>query len=147
VELDGYLRAHAFMQVERPPELWEADTEDEPFLRMLGEMIVIGLGRGNELADLVLNASNVTVEPDDPADPGEPEWLAPGDYVAITVRGAGDWEADDVWRAGEGPTKGLLCNVGPAADEAGAVYAYTRNLGDEGSVTTLLRRLFPPAGS
>jgi hypothetical protein len=141
MELDGYLRAHAFMQVERPPELWEADTQDGPFLRMLGEMIVIGLGRGNELADLVLNASNVTVEPDD--DDEEDPWLAPGDYVAITVRGAGDWEADDVWRAGEGPTRGLLCNVGPAADEAGAVYAYTRNLGLEGAVTAFLRRLRP----
>jgi hypothetical protein len=137
VELDGYLRAHAFMQVERPPELWEPDTEDEPFLRMLGEMIVIGLGRGNELGDLVLAASNVTAEED--AD--EESRLEPGDYVALTVRGAGDWERDDVWRAGEGPTRGLLCNVGPAADEAGAVYAYTRNLGREGSVTVFLPRL------
>jgi hypothetical protein len=139
MEIDGYLRAHAFMQIERPPELWEADTEDEPFLRMLGEMIVIGLGRGNELADLVLSASNVTVETED--DEEEPAWLEPGDYVALTVRGAGDWERDDVWRAGEGPTRGLLCNVGPAADEAGGLYAYTRNLGREGSVTVLLPRL------
>ncbi len=125
------------MQVERPPELWEADTELDAFLRMLGEMIVIGLNRGNELGDLVLNASNVTVEPDD-----DPEaWLPEGDYVAITVRGDGDWGADDVWRAGQGPTRGLLCNVGPAADTAGAVWAYTRNLGDRGSVTALLPRL------
>jgi hypothetical protein len=138
VELDGYLRAHAFMQVERPPELWEVDTRDEPFLRMLGEMIVIGLNRGNDLADLVLAAANVTVEPerDD-----EKARLAPGDYVALTVRGAGDWETDDVWWAGEGPTRGLLASVGPAADEAGAVFAYTRNLGGEGSVTAFLPRL------
>jgi hypothetical protein len=136
VELNGYLRAHAFMQVERPPELWEPDTQDEPFLHMLGEMIVVGLGRGNELADLVLNASNVTVEPDE-----EGDQIPPGDYVALTVRGAGDWEADDVWRAGEGPTRGLLVNVGPAADAAGAVYAYTRNLGGEGAVTVFLPRL------
>jgi hypothetical protein len=138
VELDGYLRAHAFMQVERPPELWEVDAREEPFLRMLGEMIVVGLNRGNELADLVLAAANVTVEPerDD-----EEARLAPGDYVALTVRGAGDWEADDVWWAGEGPTRGLLAGVGPAADEAGAVFAYTRNLGGEGSVTAFLPRL------
>jgi hypothetical protein len=142
VELDGYLRAHAFMQVERPPELWEVQTQDEPFLRMLGEMIVVGLGRGNELADLVLNASNVTVAAED--DPDAEEWLPPGDYVAVTVRGAGDW-SEDVWRSGEGPTRGLLENVGPAADEAGAVYAYARNLGAEGSVTALLRRLDDPA--
>ena len=138
MRLEGYLRAHAFMQVEQPPLLWEVDTEDEPFLHMLGEMIVIGLGRGNELGDLVLNVSNVTVEPDD-----EDPWLDEGDYVAVTVRGAGDWEADDLWRAGQGPTRGLLVNVGPAADTAGAVYAYTRNLGGEGSVTVLLPRLDP----
>ncbi|HEX6331601.1 MAG TPA: hypothetical protein VF129_10005 [Actinomycetota bacterium] len=136
MELGGYLRAHAFLRVERPPLLWEADTEDEPFLRMLGEMIVIGLGRGNELGNLVLNVSNMTVEPNE-----EPPSIPPGDYVAVTVRGAGDWEADDVWRAGQGPTRGLLGNVGPAADEAGAVFAYTRNLGEEGSVTALLPRL------
>jgi hypothetical protein len=141
MELDGYLRAHAFMQIERPPQLWEADTDEEPFLRMLGEMIVIGLGRGNELGDLVLAASNVTVEPED--DDEEETWPPPGDYVVVTVRGAGDWEADDVWRAGEGPTRGLLASVGPAADVAGAVWAYTRSLGAQGSVTAFLPRLRP----
>ena len=55
MELDAVLRAHAFLQVERPPAMWEPDAELETFLRMLGEMIVIGLNRGNELADLVLN--------------------------------------------------------------------------------------------
>jgi hypothetical protein len=137
VKLDAVLRAHAFMRVERPPELWEADAELEAFLRMLGEMIVVGLNRGNELGDLVLGASNVTVEPDEDEEATIPE----GDYVAITVRGGGEWAADDVWRAGEGPTHGLLCNVGPAADTAGAAFAYTRNLGREGSVTVLVPRL------
>jgi hypothetical protein len=37
-----------------------------------------------------------------------------------------------------------LCNVGPAADAAGAVYAYTRDLVPEGSVTALLPRRVPP---
>jgi hypothetical protein len=136
VRFDEILRAHAFMRTERPPLLWEADTDDERFLPMLGEMIVIGLGRGNELAELTLSVSNVTVEEDD----DEEAWVAPGDYVAVTVRGPGRW-ANDVWRAGEGPTRGLLCNVGPWADDAGAVYAYTRELGDEGAVTVFLPRL------
>lgn len=137
MKLDALLRAHAFMRVECPPILWEADTDDEAFLKMLGEMIVVGLGRGTQLAELTLAVSNVTVEPDDD-DGAIPE----GDYVAITVRGAGSWD-DDTWRAGQGPTTGLLCNVGPAADVAGAVYAYVRNLGAEGSVTALLPRLAP----
>jgi hypothetical protein len=108
---------------------------------MLGEMIALGLGRGNELQDLTLNVSNVVVDPDE--DDGEVEWISDGEYVAITVRGAGTWD-DDTWRAGQGPTTGPLCNVGPAADAAGAVYAYTRDLVTEGSVTALLPRRVPP---
>ena len=150
MDLEALLRAHVFMKVERPPQLWSPDTEDErwlsphlpgPFLRMLGEMIALGLGRGNELEDLTLNVSNVVVEPDE--DDDEVEWIPDGEYVAITVRGAGAWD-DDTWRAGQGPTTGLLCNVGPAADGAGAVYAYTRDLVPEGSVTALLPRLLDP---
>lgn len=142
MDLEALLRAHAFMKVERPPQLWSPDAEDEPFLRMLGEMIALGLGRGNELADLTLSVSNVVVEPDD--DDEEDEWLPEGAYVAVTVRGAGSWE-DDTWRAGQGPSTGLLANVGPAADTAGAVVAYVRDLGSEGSVTALLPRLADPA--
>lgn len=141
MDLAALLRAHAFMKVERPPLLWSPDTEDEPFLRMLGEMIALGLGRGNQLRDLTLNVSNVVVEPDEGDE--EMEWVPDGEYVAITVRGPGAW-GDDRWRAGQGPTTGPLCNVGPAADAAGAVYAYTRDLGAEGSVTALLPRLVPP---
>ncbi len=98
-------------------------------------MIALGLGRGNELGDLTLNVSNVVVEPDE--DDEEVDRIPDGEYVAITVRGAGAWD-DDTWRAGQGPTTGLLSNVGPAADAAGAVYAYTRDLVAEGSVTVLL---------
>jgi hypothetical protein len=141
MDLEVHLRSHAFMKVERPPLMWSPDTEDEPFLLMLGEMIALGLGRGTELADLTLNISNVTVDPDEEDDEGES--IPEGDYVAVTVRGAGDWE-DELWRAGQGATTRLLGNVGPAAEAAGAVYAYTRNLGSEGSVTALLPRLPDP---
>ena len=141
MDLEAHLRSHAFMKVERPPLMWSPDTEDEPFLLMLGEMIALGLGRGIELADLTLNVSNVTVDPDEDE---EGEAIPEGDYVAVTVRGAGVWE-DDLWRAGQGATTGLLGNVVAAADAAGAVYAYTRNLGSEGSVTALLPRLPDPS--
>ena len=138
MNLEPLLRAHGFIKVERPPSMWEADTRDEAFLRVLGEMIAIGLGRGNELEQLTLSVSNVTAEPDD-----EGGWIPPGDYVAVSVRGGGSW-ADDTWRASQGPTNGLLRDVGPAAGAAGAVHAYARNLGAEGSVTTLFPRLDPP---
>jgi hypothetical protein len=141
MDLDRPLRAQASLKVERPPTLWEAETEVEPFLALLGEMIALGLGRGNELAELTLNVSNVVVEPDE--DDWEVDRIPDGEYVAITVRGAGAWD-DETWRAGQGPTTGLLSNVGPAADAAGAVYAYTRDLVVEGSVTVFLPRLPEP---
>ena len=139
MDLEAHLRSHAFMKVERPPLMWSPDTEDEPFLLMLGEMIALGLGRGTELADLTLNVSNVRVDQDE-----EGESIPEGDYVAVTVRGAGAW-ADELWHAGQGQTTGLLGNVGPAAEAAGAVSAYTRNLGAGGSVKALLPRLPDPS--
>jgi hypothetical protein len=39
IELEGVLNAHAFLRVERPPELWDTAVELEAFLRVLGEMI------------------------------------------------------------------------------------------------------------
>jgi hypothetical protein len=44
-ELEGLLNAHAFMRVERPPELWAPQGELEPFVRLLGEMRVVPWGR------------------------------------------------------------------------------------------------------
>jgi hypothetical protein len=137
---DAYLRAHAFKQVERPPSLWEIDAQDEPFLRVLGEMIAVGLGRGNELSDLVLNVSNVTVEPDAADDRG----LAAGDYVAISVQGQGDWEPDERWSAGAPRAKGWIRCIAEAARDAGVRFAYVRSLGETGSLTIFLPRL-PPA--
>ena len=98
IDLDALLTAHAFMRVERPPELWQVDVDDEPFIRMLGEMIVVGLLHHEVLAEVTLNASNVTFGDDGP------EGVAPGDYVAVTVTGPGVWEVDtdldaDVGRA------------------------------------------------
>lgn len=141
MDLDGPLRAQSSLKVERPPTLWEAETEVEHFLALLGQMIALGLGRGNELGDLTLNVSNVVVEPDQ--DDEEVEWIPGGEYVAITVRGAGAWN-DDTWCAGQRPTTGPLRDVGTAAAAAGAVYAYSRDLAPGGSVTALLPRLVPP---
>jgi hypothetical protein len=139
MRFDEILTAHGFMRTERPPLMWEADTDDERFIPLLGEMIAVGLNAGNELAQLTLAVSNVTVEEDDD-EPEETPWVEPGDYVAVTVKGPGRW-SDDVWRSGDGPTLGMLVNVAPRADDAGAVYAYTRDLDGEGAVTVFLRRL------
>ena len=53
---------HAYPRVERPPLLWEAEVDDVRLVRMLGEMLAAALARGAALDDVVLRASNVTVE-------------------------------------------------------------------------------------
>jgi hypothetical protein len=49
MRFDEILTPHGFMRTERPPLMWEADTDDERFIPLLGEMIVVGLNAGNEL--------------------------------------------------------------------------------------------------
>jgi len=135
MRLDAYLRAHEFMRVERPPLLWEADTEETPFLALLGEMIAAPLARRNELSELVLNVSNVTVE-ESAAD----HRVAQGDYVAITVRGGGDWKPEEVWWPEGPPLEGVVA-VLDHLREAGGVYAYSRSSDGGGSITVFLPRL------
>src|SRR5215471_8715547 len=62
MKLDGIVRAHEFMHIERPPVLWEADTQDEVFIRLLGEMIAFALQRSPDVSALTLNVANVVVD-------------------------------------------------------------------------------------
>lgn len=141
IDLDALLTAHAFMRVERPPELWQVDVEDEPFIRMLGEMIVVGLLHHDVLADLTLNASNVTV-----GDEG-PDGVAPGDYAAMTVRGPGAWEIDRSWT----PTSAdplWSADLDAAARAASVSFGYLRSSGqEEGSITVFIPRSLSAEGS
>ena len=134
IDLDAVLDAHAFLRVERPPELWEVDVLDEPFIRMLGEMIVVGLLHHDVLGALTLNVANVVVADDGPV--GVP----PGDHVAVTIRGAGDWERDVTWTPAS--TEPLWSRDLDAAVRGAEVsFAYLRQLGeDEGSITVFLPR-------
>ena len=139
IDLDAVLNAHAFMRVERPPELWEVDVDDDVFIQMLGELIVIGLLHHDVLAELTLNASNVTVADDGPAG------VAPGDHVAITIRGPGRWERDVTWTPAS--TEPLWSPGADAAVRAAsASFAFLRRLGDdEGSITVFIPRALPSA--
>jgi len=127
------------MKVERPPELWEADTEDVQLLPLLGEMIASGLATGADLAGLTLSASNVSVEPDEPNDESEPSIL-PGDYVALSVRGNGDWDNEGWWPEPRVPQARWLARMDQRLRTAGAQIAYVRRLPDENSVTVFFRR-------
>jgi hypothetical protein len=122
------------MRVERPPSLWEVDVDDEPFTRMLGEMIVVGLLHHDLVAELTLNASNVTVGDDGP------DGVVPGDYVAISIKGPGAWESDAIWTlASTEPFWGP--DLDAALRAASASFAYRRRLShDEGSITVFIPR-------
>jgi hypothetical protein len=134
IDLEAVLNAHAFMRVERPPLLWEVDVLDEPFIRMLGELIVVGLLHHDVLGELTLNASNVTVE-------GEPpEGVEAGDYVAITIAGPGSWERDAAWTPASSEPLWSV-DLDAALRGASASFAYLRRLGDEGgSITVWIAR-------
>jgi hypothetical protein len=73
-----------FMHIERPAVLWEADTQDEVFIRLLGEMISFALQRSLDVSALTLNVANVVIDPH-AARGGTPA----GEYLAVTVRGPG----------------------------------------------------------
>jgi hypothetical protein len=138
MKLDAILNAHAFMKVERPPELWDVRTEDEPFIRLLGEMIAAGLSKGTPLAELTLNASNVVVEQDD----ADESRLPPaGEYVAITVSGNSDFGQEHTWHPEAAPNaKGLLTRLHRELTVAEARYAYIRRAPSQGSLTVFYAR-------
>ncbi|MGH7503571.1 MAG: hypothetical protein ACREL7_17730 [Longimicrobiales bacterium] len=131
------------MKVERPPELWEADTEDSRFLPLLGEIIAAALSSGTPLGELTLNASNIVVEP--PEDDEEVVVPQPGEYVALTVRGPTDLGPDDTWHPSAPHQPGMLYRLRHRLETAGARFAYVRRIPPEGSVTVFFSRLAPPA--
>ncbi len=129
------------MRVERPPELWQVDVDDESFIRMLGEMIVVGLLHHDVLAELTLNASNVTI-----ADDG-PEGVTPGDYVAVTVRGPGAWERDMTWTPASADPL-WSADLDASARAASVSFGYLRRPSpDEGSITVFIPRWLPAEDS
>jgi len=139
MQLEPILRAHAYMNVERPPELWEADTEDWRFLPLLGEIIAAALAGGARLEDLTLNASNVVVEP--PEDDGDPMVPPPAEYVAITVLGPTDLGPDGTWHPAAPARPGLLFRLRDRLEAAGARFAYVRKIPPHGSCTLFFSRL------
>jgi hypothetical protein len=135
MKLDGIVRAHEFMHIERPAVLWEADTEDEVFIRLLGEMISFVLQRSLDVSALTLNVANVVID-HHAAREGTPA----GEYLAVTVRGPGSGTPELVWGPTSPLTFGPFGDLDQAALKSRAVWVYSRNLGEEGSITALFRR-------
>jgi hypothetical protein len=140
LRLEPLLRANGFMKLERPPLLWDVDTEDTRLVPLMGEMIAAGLSKGTPVAELTLSAANVVVE--DYADgegvtPGSPE---PGEYVALTVRGVADFGSDASWKPTAPPPTGVLARLHERLVTAGARFAYVRRVPPEASFTVFLAR-------
>jgi len=135
MKLDGIVRAHEFMHIERPPILWEADTQDEVFIRLLGEMIAFALQRSPDVSTLTLNVANVVVDSEASSDR-----MPAGEYVAVTVRGPGSGTPELAWGPNAPLTFGPFGDLDNAASKSRAVWLYSRNLGEEGSITALFFR-------
>ncbi|NOT09503.1 MAG: hypothetical protein HOP28_15030 [Gemmatimonadales bacterium] len=140
LRFEALLRAHGFMRTERPPEIWVADT-DARVLPLLGELIAAALSGGGTLGELTLAVSNVVVEADVECPPGEIQSPAPGEYVAMTVKGETDLGPDAKWPDGALPAVHLLRRLDERFTVAGARFAYVRRIPPEGSVTVFLPRL------
>jgi len=135
VKLDALLRAHSYLRVERPPELWEADTDDRGLIPLLGEMIAASLRYETlELSELTLNASNVVVEEGGPGGPPA------GAFVALTVSGPAARESEAAWSPGVAAS-GWLGRMHENLLAARVRYAYIRRHAAGGSITLFLRRL------
>jgi hypothetical protein len=134
VDLGPYLRAHSYLRIERPFTLWHAEVDDVALVRLTGELLAAALARGTELADIVLRANNVTITGDDSPSRA-------GDYVALTIEGAGDWSPEVSWTpASEGDVVLVNDDVTAAARAAAIVWGYTRAFDGEGSVTVMVPR-------
>jgi hypothetical protein len=88
---------------------------------------------GTPLDQVGLRAANVVVE--------RPEGRAappPGEYVAVSIHGAGDWGPEAAWRPSDADAPTLVNDdLDAAARAAGVPYASTRS-GAEGCVTVFL---------
>ncbi len=139
IDMRAVVTAHSFMVTECPPEPWAAGADEESFFRLLGEMIAAGLARnGGRLGELTLNVANVTVEPEAAGR------FPAGDFIAVTVRGRGDWGPEVFWSpesAAAGAAPLVTRDLQAAAVSAQVACGYSRVLsGGEGSVTVFVRR-------
>ena len=142
MRLDALLAAHGAMRIERPPELWEADTDDTRVVPLLDAMLAAALSQGAARADLTLNAANVVVAPPDDGEEAGPP--LPGEYVAVTVSGPIDFGPDAVWPSPPGRSGGLLAQLADRLADARARFAYVRRLSGHGAVTVFLSRAALP---
>ena len=140
VSVESMLRAHSYMRTGRPSDAWDPDVDDQTFFALLGEMIVVGMHRGNDLGELTLSVTNVTVMP------GAEGPIPAGDHVAITVSGRGDWTPEQTWSreadASEEPF--VTADLEAAIVASDAIYGYTQASAETGGITAMFPAATPP---
>ena len=140
MKLDDLLLAYQPMTVQRPPELWEGETESARLVPLLDAMIAVAIDGDATRGDLILNASNIVVPVDDDPDVSDGGGLPAGEFVGLTVRGRTDLGPDATWSPRRPPASGVLTRLHEQLLAAGVTYAYIRRLPGDGSMTVFLRR-------
>ena len=130
MNLEPVLREFGFLEVQRPPLLWDVDTDRERLIPLLQAMVSEALSRSARPETLTLNASNIVVDED--AGPSIPH----GEFVGLTLNGHDGREPDGTWPG----TSPLLQSMDGLLRAAGARYAYVRSVRGKGSITVLLPR-------
>lgn len=139
VSVEAMLRAHAYMRTGRPSDTWDPDVDDQTFFALLGEMIVVGLHHGNELGELTLSVTNVTVMP------GAEGPIPAGDHVAITISGRGDWTQEQTWSRDAAASEPFVtADLEAAIVASDAIYGYTQASAETGGITALFPAATPP---
>jgi len=140
VSVEAMLRAHSYMRTGRPSDRWDPDVDDQTFFALLGEMIVVGMHRGNDLGELTLSVTNVTVMP------GAEGPIPAGDHVAITVSGRGDWTPEQTWsrEAGASEEPFVTTDLEAAIVASDAIYGYTQASAEAGGITAMFPAATPP---
>ena len=140
VSVESMLRAHSYMRTGRPSDTWDPDVDDQTFFALIGEMIVVGMHRGNELGELTLSVTNVTVMP------GAEGPIPAGDHVAITISGRGDWTPEQTWSREAGVSEPFVtADLDATIVASDAIYGYTRQGSPEtGGITAMFPAATPP---
>jgi len=128
--LDDVLSTLRFGRIERPPILWNPASDDDN-VRLLLEAMSRASGR--TASDLVLNISNIVIDRD-----GEDQRVPAREFVALTIKGTGTWAEDQLWVSGERRPGGVLGQIHVALTATSARAAYSRQLGEESSMTVML---------
>ena len=138
MHLRALLQSYAPLPWQAPPVLEEADASPEEVRAVLDRLLTLARRETGQEASFGLLASNVIVEVDEG---GEPDLIAPGRYVALTLQGTGQWTSDWRWVPGTPPpAPGVPVEV---LASAGVCFAYGRALGESSAVTVFFRVLPP----